>query len=161
MLRCIPSLPKIRNSDMEYKISDEAGRYRYEHLTKSKYGYALNVKLSEFTKRSVNRSKIINKKFSDPRNEKTYSFRVSTQFGCSMGGPENCRADALVLTLEHMDGPQTLNRAYAAFPIKVDSVFDLTLPMDDDHLEEFTLNCMIASKVRKGGWIYSDEGFEE
>lgn len=160
VLRCFPDLPKIRDASLDYKISDPSGRYRYEHLTKSRFGYAIDIKLDELTKRDVNNPKRIQKKFSDPRNEKTYSMTVSTQFACAMGGPEKCRVDAISVQLSYAETPDRTISAMAGFPIKLDSSFELTLPLGEDE-EEFRLSCMIASKARKGGWIYSDEAFEE
>lgn len=161
--RCFPHLPKLRDKNLSYKISDGEGRYRYEHLVLTRWGYAINVKLSDFIKNGVNDSLTLQKKFTDPRNNKSYSAFISPSFSCAPDGknPPNCKPFAISVTLWHEAGDTKVAEARGRFFFAHDSELELVLPLDQNGAEEFRLSCAIVANMRKGGWIYSDEFFEE
>jgi len=163
VLRCFPRLPILRDPYRQYSISDPSGRYRYEHLIKTEFGYGLNVKLSKLRNRDVNNSLLIEKKFYDPKSAKSYEFSVSPVFSCAPGFATrpNCVVNSISISLAHEGEAEKRLSANAIVPITYDTTFSLSLPLDEDYIDEINVECVIASKIRKGGWVYSDEFFEE
>jgi len=163
VIRCFIDLPKLRDSSLAYKISDPSGRYRYEHMTKSEYGYAINLPLSKLVESPLNNSFHLQKNFSDPKNAKGFELQIGTIHSCVPDGatPPNCEVNSLSVYLTYSNPPENEKKVSASFPIKLDSDFDLELPIAEMGMERFNIRCAVASKMRRGGWIYSDEAFEE
>ncbi|MGZ3711029.1 MAG: hypothetical protein ACXVBE_04700, partial [Bdellovibrionota bacterium] len=163
IFRCFADLPKIKNPLLQYKISDPSGRDPYEHLTKSKLGYAFNVKLDEFLKSDVNHAISIRRIFSDPGSGKKYEVSISPTFSCGPDGatPPNCQVKSISISVSYVNPPEKNVAATATFPITLDSSFEISLPLNESKVDEFRMDCAIASTMRKGGWIYSDEFLEE
>ncbi len=163
IFRCFFQLPNLRDRNLEYKLSDPSGRYRFEYMKKSRFDYAVSIPLAKIETSEINSGFSVRKTFTDPRNSKSYSIYISPVYACApgIGNPPNCKVNSIGITLSFIE-PERLERsARASFPIKKDSSFDFSIPADDIETEGFGILCAIAAKMRTGGgWIYSDEVFD-
>jgi hypothetical protein len=129
-------------------------------MTNTRIGYAIDIKLREFTKNDVNNGIMIEKEFEDPRSSTLYRLALSPSFACAPGPASNCVVKNLEVRLFWRDPNGRETQTASSFPIKTDSTFEASISVDWDKQISFALNCAVAAKIRKSGGIFSDSFFD-
>lgn len=160
-LRCFFKLPETDGAKPKYHLSDPTGRYRYADMKKTSLGdYALDVAEDRIFQTDDAKNFQINKEFKDAQTGKSYEAYITSNHGFSTGPKSKCSVEGISINLSFDDGTGNTISSAGSFNLNRDKPFDATFSFRKDTSDgEFRVNCAIASKMRTGGWLFSDSVF--